>query len=111
MPRYPIDTSQINCPIDNTADACVTANKAIISERLKKLYIRGRGRYGAIPHPKTALLSLLLQEREKPFESREKDELEYLRERLRNAQKDWVPSPDEIYAQKRAARPLKEIHS
>ena len=103
--------STSNSSTGNKADAYVSADGAILSQRLKKLYIRGRGRYGAIPHPKTALLSLLLQEREKPFESRVNDELEYLRERLRDAQKEWVPTPEEIYAQKRAARPFKEIHS
>ena len=53
----------------------VLNNAAVLSNGWSKRYLRGRGRYGATPHPKTALLQFILQEREKPFTKRVADPL------------------------------------
>ncbi|KAJ3300006.1 hypothetical protein HK104_005260 [Borealophlyctis nickersoniae] len=91
------------------ADAFVKENAAILSERLVKKFIKGRGRYGATAQPKTALLEIMLQERDRPFEKREADPLEWLRVRLRERQRQWVPTPDEIYKDFRERRPIKPV--
>ncbi|KAJ3097002.1 hypothetical protein HDU97_005338 [Phlyctochytrium planicorne] len=73
------------------ADAFVKKNGAILCQEMKARYLRGRGRFGATPHAKTALLEFVLQEREKGFRRKESDPLEWIRRRLRSLQlKDVV---------------------
>jgi hypothetical protein len=71
--------------------------------------LRGRGRYGATPHPKTAKLEITFQERERGFSIRDADPLEWIRSRLRDRKRDITPTATEIYATKREKRPIKEI--
>jgi pyruvate/oxaloacetate carboxyltransferase len=78
---------------------------------LTKRYLRGRGRYGATPHPKVATLDLILQEREKPFAVKENDPLEWVRAKLRDHKQEFVKNADQIYAEKRAKRPIKPVYS
>ncbi len=75
--------------------------------------MRGRGRYGATPHPKTARLEIVLQERQNGgFKKRtEEDPLEWIRMRLRNRKKDHVSTAEEIYREKRLVRPIKPIYA
>lgn len=75
-----------------------------------KRYLRGRGRYGATPHPITTLLEITLQERDKPFAMRTKDPLEWVRDRLRERQKPFVKSAEELYIETRKKRPIKEVY-
>ncbi|KND01241.1 uncharacterized protein SPPG_04332 [Spizellomyces punctatus DAOM BR117] len=91
------------------ADAYVKENAAILQSQLVKRYLRGRGRYGATPHPVTALLEITLQEREKPFSIRDSDPLEWLRERLRDRQRPFVKSAEEVYNDVRSKRPIKQV--
>ncbi|KAJ3189220.1 hypothetical protein HDU85_002845 [Gaertneriomyces sp. JEL0708] len=91
------------------ADAYVK-DSAILQMQMVKMYLRGRGRYGATPHPKSALLEITLQEREKPFAVRENDPLEWVREKLRDKQRQFTKSAEEVYAQTRSKRPVKEVY-
>ncbi|KAJ3005143.1 hypothetical protein HKX48_000846, partial [Thoreauomyces humboldtii] len=91
------------------ADAYVKKNAAILQSHLVKRYLRGRGRYGATPHPVSTLLELTLQERDAPFPVRENDPLEWVRDRLRQRQKPFVKTAEEIYTEKRERRKVKEI--
>ncbi|KAJ3157460.1 Rab geranylgeranyltransferase [Geranomyces michiganensis] len=79
------------------ADAYVKQNAAILQTYLVKRYLRGRGRYGATPHPVSTLLELTLQERDKPFAARESDPLEWVRDRLRERQKPFAKTAEEVY--------------
>ncbi|KAJ3059968.1 hypothetical protein HK102_009734, partial [Quaeritorhiza haematococci] len=83
---------------------------AILPRLLVKKYLRGRGRYGATPHPKTCLLHVTLQERTKPFVKRERDPLEWIRERLREAQRPHCKAPDQVYEELRIKRPIKAVY-
>ena len=76
-----------------------------------KSYIRGRGRYGATPHPRSALITLLIQERDKPFASKVQDPMEKLKQELRLKQIPWVRDPESLYEYKRSQRPLKQIYN
>jgi hypothetical protein len=88
------------------ADAHADNKNAVFSKQLLKKYIRGRGRYGAIPHAKTGSLEFILQERTKGFEAREKDEMEWIRQKLRSKH---VVDVEAVYQQKRQNRPIKAI--
>ena len=103
------DITKINNKLTPPADAYVLEKGGIFSTKLLKKYIRGRGRYGATPTPKTGLIQLILQEREKEFTGRSKDPLEWIRNRLREKQRPWVASPEAIYEAKRKARPVKPV--
>lgn len=83
-----------------------------LSQRFIKAYVKGRGRYGATPHPKLARLEIILQERlNGGFKKREEeDPLEWIRVRLRNAQKNIVPGPEELYNLKIQQRPKKNVY-
>ncbi|KAJ3412785.1 hypothetical protein HDV05_000252 [Chytridiales sp. JEL 0842] len=89
------------------ADGYVKKNAAVLSKPLQKRYIRGRGRYGATPHPKTCLLELTLQERNKPFDRKLADPLEWIRARLRDRLRPFTKSPDEVYEAVKTKRPPK----
>jgi hypothetical protein len=94
------------------ADAFIHENDAILSEKLVKQYFRGRGRYGAIPHGKSALLTLVLQQRDKPFQKKAQDPLEPLKDILRDKKKDWVPhDPIQIVEQAKSRRPSKPLYN
>ena len=71
---------------NSIAHMYVLENAAILSKNHVKRYIRGskgnnsysipgRGRYGSIPHYKSALVQFILQERDKPFTKRLNDPL------------------------------------
>ncbi|KAJ3055064.1 hypothetical protein HK097_011627 [Rhizophlyctis rosea] len=92
------------------AHAEVWRNKVVISQHMRNRYIRGRGRYGSINFVESALLEITLQERDKPFLQRVHDPLEWVREKLRAAQKPWVPSVEEVYEKERGARPIKAVY-
>ncbi|KAJ3203970.1 hypothetical protein HDU67_009847 [Dinochytrium kinnereticum] len=92
------------------ADAFVQKNGAVLSQELQKRYLRGRGRYGATPHAKTALVELTLQERERPFPKREGDPLEWIRRRLRLRLGEVVEGPEEVYEGVRRRRVVKTVH-
>ncbi|KAJ3185003.1 hypothetical protein HDU87_002569 [Geranomyces variabilis] len=92
------------------ADAYVKQNAAILQTYLVKRYLRGRGRYGATPHPVSTLLELTLQERVKPFAARESDPLEWVRDRLRERQKPFAKTAEEVYTDVRSRRKVKEVH-
>jgi hypothetical protein len=89
----------------------VKENGAVLSKSLQKRYIRGRGRYGSTPHAKTCLLELTLQERDKPFDRKLQDPLEWIRARLRDRMRPWTKSPEEIYETIKSKRSTKVIHS
>ncbi|TPX58054.1 hypothetical protein PhCBS80983_g03406 [Powellomyces hirtus] len=91
------------------ADAYVKKNAAILQNYLVKRYLRGRGRYGSTPHPVSTLLELTLQERDKPFQVRENDPLEWLRDRLRERQKPFAKSAEQVYEEVRTRRKVKEV--
>lgn len=80
------------------AEAYIMNSAHGLSQRFMAKYLRGRGRYGATPDPKTARLKLILQERPAVgFALREKsDPLEWLRIRLRNAKKPMAKTAQQI---------------
>ncbi|KAK5665212.1 hypothetical protein QVD99_008057 [Batrachochytrium dendrobatidis] len=84
--------------------------EVILSKEIKQKFLRGRGRYGATPHIKTALLKIVLQEREKPFDVRHNDPLEWIRCRLRKVHKEFTPSAEELYTKIRKECPVKPIY-
>ncbi|KAI8928801.1 hypothetical protein BC831DRAFT_446628 [Entophlyctis helioformis] len=92
------------------AEAFARENKAILSKELVRKYLRGRGRYGATPHIKSALLEVTLQERDKPFAVRENDPLEWVRVRMRNRLAGYIPDAESVYTKKRTARPVKPVY-
>ncbi|KAI8826841.1 uncharacterized protein EV422DRAFT_511621 [Fimicolochytrium jonesii] len=92
------------------ADAYVKKNGAILQTQLLKKYLRGRGRYGATPHPITTLLEITLQERDTPFKAVQKDPLEWVRERLRQRQVLFAKSAEEVYREVRGRRRIKEVY-
>ncbi|KAI9101938.1 hypothetical protein DFS34DRAFT_612052 [Phlyctochytrium arcticum] len=91
------------------ADVYVKQNAAIIQTQLEKKFIKGRGRYGATPHPVTTLWEITLQERDKPFAKVERDPLEWIRVRLRERQKPYVQTAEDIYSEIRDKRVVKEV--
>nr|KAJ3418158.1 hypothetical protein HK105_000272 [Polyrhizophydium stewartii] len=91
------------------AEAITRKNKAIVSEQLMKKYLRGRGRYGATPHIKSALIEVVLQERGKPFAVRLNDPLEWIRVRLRQRYAGIVPDAETVYEKMRTKRPVKPV--
>ncbi|RKO99058.1 hypothetical protein CXG81DRAFT_20815 [Caulochytrium protostelioides] len=92
------------------ADVEATANDLSgVYPAFAKAYIRGRGRYGATPHPKSTHLTFVFQQREKPFESRETDVLEWARSQLRQAKRDHAPTPQQLYAVEQAQRIVKPV--
>ena len=94
-----------------SADAFAQEQGAIVSQNLMKQYLRGRGRYGATPTPITTLLHLILQERDVPFKARAEDPLEWIREKLRERQRPWVQTPQQVYESARKSCPLKVVHA
>ncbi len=70
----------------------------------------GRGRYGSTPHPKICRLEFYLQEREKPFDLRENDPLEWVRQRLRDSRRKYVDLSEKVYEEKRRSRPIKPVY-
>ncbi|KAH6565850.1 hypothetical protein BASA50_000071 [Batrachochytrium salamandrivorans] len=85
-------------------------NAAILSDGLKKKFLRGRGRYGSTPHIKSALLKFVLQERDRPFQTRLDDPLEWIRVRLRKRYAEFTPNAEAVYARCRTERPVKPVH-
>ncbi|KAJ3096722.1 hypothetical protein HK100_005505, partial [Physocladia obscura] len=79
------------------ADVFVRKDAAILSAQFTKRFLRGRGRYGAVQHPKTALLELVLQLRDRPFDKIQNDPLEWLRKRLRDRVAGRNSDPNVIY--------------
>ncbi|EGF83636.1 hypothetical protein BATDEDRAFT_86037 [Batrachochytrium dendrobatidis JAM81] len=92
------------------ADITARDGEVILSKEIKQKFLRGRGRYGATPHIKTALLKIVLQEREKPFDVRHNDPLEWIRCRLRKVHKEFTPSAEELYTKIRKECPVKPIY-
>jgi hypothetical protein len=92
------------------ADAYVKDSKTGVSTRFIKKYLRGRGRYGATPHPKFARLEFVLQQREKGFAVRENDPLEWVRTRLRERRSEFTKNAEEVYQEYRVKRPIKPIY-
>jgi hypothetical protein len=92
------------------ADAYVKESKTGISEQFTKKYLRGRGRYGATPHPKFARLELIFQQREQGFAARENDPLEWVRVRMRQRKKNSTKTALELYEEKRQKRIIKPIY-
>eukprot|EP00842_Homolaphlyctis_polyrhiza_P000022 jgi/Hompol1/101/HPOL_004067-RA len=92
------------------AEAFVRQNKAIVSEQLMQKYLRGRGRYGSTPHIKSALLEVVLQERNRPFDIRLNDPLEWIRVRLRKRYEGVVDDAETVYLKRRQERPIKPIY-
>ncbi|KAI9204882.1 uncharacterized protein BJ171DRAFT_503945 [Polychytrium aggregatum] len=84
--------------------------EAVLSEKLTKNFIRGRGRYGSTPHIVSSILQLTLQEREKPFKKRLDDPLEFIRERLRERQQAYIVDAEQVYQTVRAKRPIKPVY-
>jgi hypothetical protein len=80
------------------------------SKTMLNEYIKGRGRYGATPHPITTTLNIVIQERDKPFEFRVNDPLEWLRVRLRQTQTPHCPNALQVYDKLRTSRPLKAVY-
>lgn len=99
--------------LDKTYIADLYANPkgCIFSQNFKRKYIRGRGRYGATPTPISTSLEIMLQERQEPFARKENDPLEPIKNKLREKQRPWVKSIDEIYKDFRCKRPIKIIYS
>ncbi|KAI9363995.1 hypothetical protein DFJ73DRAFT_810558 [Zopfochytrium polystomum] len=91
------------------ADCFVERNGAVLSQEFVRRFIRGRGRYGATPHPVSSLVEVTLQERERPFDRRLADPLEWIRNRLRSRVRDQTPSPEEVY--RKTKRQEKQIYS
>lgn len=57
------------------AEAFVKNSSHGLSKLFVKKYLKGRGRYGSTPHPKTALLEFTFQQRKKQFKSKLDDPL------------------------------------
>lgn len=92
------------------AEAYVKESAHGLSQRFQSKYLRGRGRYGATPHPKTARLEIILQERTKGFTCKEQaDPLEWLRVRLRNKKKDLIKTAENI-AELKTFQPKQIFH-
>jgi hypothetical protein len=91
------------------ADAYVK-NGTGLSKRFVKKYLKGRGRYGSTPHPKTAKIQIIFQQREKEFQKRLEDPLEWIRKRLRDRKRSTTKTANQIYIEKRQSRPLKVIY-
>ncbi|KAI8812278.1 hypothetical protein BJ742DRAFT_768357 [Cladochytrium replicatum] len=87
-----------------------TESGAVISRYFQRRFIRGRGRYGATPQYVSATLAFTLQERDRPFRVRTSDPLEWIREKLRERQREWTPTVDEIYAEERSVKKIKPIY-
>jgi hypothetical protein len=94
------------------AEAYVHASSHGLSRRFVEKYLRGRGRYGATPHVKTARLEILIQQRENGgFKKRESgDPLEWLRIRLRERKKGVVVGAEDLWTERRKSRPAKQVY-
>lgn len=93
----------------NPADAYIKNSSHGLSQKFVKKYLRGRGRYGATPHPKTARLEVILQEREKRFVMREQDPLEWVRVRLRDVKKEGTQTASQICEEMKMKRLVKAV--
>ncbi|KAJ3367661.1 hypothetical protein HDU91_001228 [Kappamyces sp. JEL0680] len=94
------------------ADAYIKESSHGLSQKFIKKYVRGRGRYGATPHPKAARLEIVLQERANGvgFKKRTDDDpLEWVRVRLRERRKSFVANAEGTYTDKRNLRPIKSV--
>ncbi len=92
----------------------VRENAAPLSTTFARRYIRGRARYGATPQFKSAVLDVLLQERERPFAKRQQDPLEWLRVRLRAARsgaEGEAGLATRAVGEYRSLHPRKVVHS
>ena len=92
-----------------TADAYIKKDEGSLSNVMIKKYLKGRGRYGATPHAKVALFSVVLQERSRPFDFRLADPLEPIKARLRARQVPFTKTATELYQQSRIRRPVKAL--
>lgn len=72
--------------------------------------VRGIGKYGVAGLPVASRVKIVLQEREVGFEEREKDSLEYLRVIMRNGQKEFTETSDQVFLRMQKSRPELEIH-
>lgn len=113
LKEFIIRAKEANFVLEKTfiADAYVLNTSNGLSKRFVKKYLKGRGRYGSTPHAKVAKLQIILQERDKPFQARSADPLEWIRARLRERKRDFVPTADEIYTQSRIKRPVKVVYA
>jgi hypothetical protein len=93
------------------ADAYVLNTSNGLAKKFVKKYLKGRGRYGSTPHAKVAKLQIILQERDKPFQARSADPLEWIRARLRERKRSHVQTADEIYTLARIKRPVKVVYA
>ncbi|KAJ3268061.1 hypothetical protein HDV01_003502 [Terramyces sp. JEL0728] len=92
------------------ADAYVKNTKHGLQTRFVKKYLRGRGRYGATPHPLVCKLEFILQERALGFQKRINDPLEWLRSKLRDRKRETTETAEQLYQQKRNKRPIKPVY-
>lgn len=97
--------------LKRTYIAYSSATKSLegFSAKFLKKYVRGVGRFGVSSNPIGCSVKLVLQERKAPFESRSNDPLEWMRSQLRATQSEYTQTAEQVYATKRAARPIKEV--
>ena len=84
--------------------------ESVLAAQMRSKYLKGRGRYGSIPHFKVVVLEFILQQREKPFSIRANDPLEWLRIRLRKRFEPVTQTANEAYDELRHRRPIKAIY-
>lgn len=98
-------------------DKCIILAESIakdggkVSQQLKSRYLRGRGRYGSTMFPEISTVDIILQERSQPFRMKSEDPLEWVRDKLRDSQRNFVNDAEQVYALRRKARPVKTVYA
>ncbi|TPX47425.1 hypothetical protein SeLEV6574_g02691 [Synchytrium endobioticum] len=90
------------------AHVVLSSSGAWLGAAHAETYVKGRGRYGATPHPLITNMEVVYQQRAAPFASRVADASEWIRERLRRQVKG--PSAEELYVAMRDKRPVKSVY-
>lgn len=85
---------------------------AVLQSEISVNHLKGRGRYGATEQPHSAVVRVILQERETPFEIILKDPLYEIKQNLREKRAgNTICDPNIIYEKHADVAPVKAIYA